>query len=74
MGCGLHYGHRAALHTLSTSRFLSAHFLSSFLHNLSTFFIVCRAYKFGFAHIYITSLISLLIGLYNIILVRNISF
>jgi len=65
MGCGLRNGRGEVLHTLSTSRFLSTHFLSSFLHSLSTFFIVCRAYKFGFTHIYITLLTSLLMRLYN---------
>lgn len=73
MGCGLYYRRETKLHTLSTSGFLSAHFLSSFLHSLSTFFLVYIAHKLSFAHIYITLLIPLLIGLYNTIIVRGIS-
>lgn len=73
MGCGLYYRCGITLHILSTSGFLSTHFLSRFLHNLSTFFLVYRAHKLGFTRIYVTLLILLLIGLYNIIMVRDIS-
>ncbi len=73
MGCGLCYKGKVILHTLSTFGAFLHIFLNRFLHSLSTFFLVYRAHKLGFTHIYIALLTLLLMRLYNTIVVRDVS-